>query len=205
MTKEDSPQTYYVPRTSYTYKIFLEASSEALTKAQNHERGYMFESMFSMIFSSFALEAFLNHLGQFRFGEKNWSFIEQGMSPKGKLCLLAEFLGYDVDFGSRPCQTFTDIFKYRNTVAHATTTFKITEHESMEDALDVERLHREDAEEMLNKAKRFHDDARELVSQMAGTLDVSVDNAVPQEWYKKLRDEMMRRDALRKSPTDDSE
>ena len=188
MTKEDSRQTYYVPRTTYTYRIFLEASSESLTKAQNHERGYMFECMFSMIFSSFALEAFLNHLGQFRFGEKNWSFIEQGMSPKGKLCLVAEFLGYDIDFSSRPCQTFIDIFRYRNKVAHATTTFEITEHESVEDALDTGRRHREEAEEVLNKAKRFYDDARELVSQMEGTLDISMNNAVPQEWPKRLRD-----------------
>lgn len=71
--------------------------------------------MASLIFSAFMMEAYLNHLGRRIF--KCWGNLGW-LSPSSKLNLIAEKLGVEKDEGKRPYRTFSELFKFRNSVAH---------------------------------------------------------------------------------------
>ena len=72
-----------------------------------------------MIFTAFSLEAYLNHLGNHV--TEFWETIERKLNPKEKLDTLATILEIDLDFGTRPFQTFHRMFTLRNSLAHGRT------------------------------------------------------------------------------------
>jgi len=94
------------------------ASYVMLEKARKDPGGSYYQLMASLIFSSFTLEAFLNHVGQSVY--KCWSELEQ-LSPPRKLNLIAEKLEIQKDDGKRPFQTISELFRFRNDVAHGKT------------------------------------------------------------------------------------
>ena len=71
--------------------------------------------MASLIFTAFMMEAYLNHIGQRIF--VCWDDLEQ-LSPRKKLNVIAEKLGVEKDEGKRPYRTLSELFKFRNSVAH---------------------------------------------------------------------------------------
>jgi hypothetical protein len=70
----------------------------------------------SLVFTAFALEAYLNHIGGLEF--KSWESLERKLSPENKLTLLCEHLGIVTDFSRRPWQTVGEILGFRNALAH---------------------------------------------------------------------------------------
>ena len=73
-----------------------------------------------MVFSAFCLEAFLNHLGKLK--HPKWRKLrKKRISPKTKLNLISEEVGFTVDYGERPFKTLPLIFRFRNKLAHAET------------------------------------------------------------------------------------
>lgn len=101
-----------------TYAEMWHASYVMLDKAKKNSEGSYYQLMASLIFTAFTLEAFLNHIGQSIF--KCWNDLEQ-LSPSRKLNLIAEKLGIKKDDGKRPFQTVSELFKFRNDVAHGKT------------------------------------------------------------------------------------
>jgi len=89
-----------------------------LDKAKKNSEGSYYQLMASLIFTAFTLEAFLNHIGQSIF--KCWNDLEQ-LSPLRKLNLITEKLGIKKDDSERPFQTVSELFKFRNNVAHGKT------------------------------------------------------------------------------------
>lgn len=87
-----------------------------LQSGQEHELGATHQFRASLLFTAFALEAYLNHLGPHLF--KSWETFERKLTPSDKLTLLCEHLKLDLNWSARPWQTIKDLMRYRNTVAH---------------------------------------------------------------------------------------
>lgn len=92
------------------------ASHVILEKAEKDPEGSFYLVMASLIFTAFMVEAYLNHIGQRIF--KCWNDLEERLSPKSKLNLIAEKLGLVTNYQRRPYQTLSELFKFRNSVAH---------------------------------------------------------------------------------------
>lgn len=101
-----------------TYAEMRHASYVMLEKAKRDPEGSYYQLMASLIFTVFALEAFVNHIGQSMI--KCWDDLEQ-LSPSRKLNLIAEKLEIEKDDGKRPFQTVSKLFRFRNSVAHGKT------------------------------------------------------------------------------------
>ena len=63
----------------------------------------------------FTFEAYLNHVGPKIF--KCWYDLER-LGPKEKLNIIGEHLKLDINYGKRPWQVMTQIYTFRNLVAH---------------------------------------------------------------------------------------
>lgn len=98
-----------------TYAYLLHASHVMLEKARNDQEGSIHHVMASLTFTAFTLEAYLNHVGSQIF--KCWDDLER-LSPLSKLNLIAEKLEIKNDEGTRPYQTVSEVFKFRNKLAH---------------------------------------------------------------------------------------
>jgi len=109
-----------------TYSEMLSASYVILEKAKEAPAESRYQLMASLIFTAFALEAFLNHIGQNIF--KCWEELEK-LSPSGKLNLIAEKLEIEKDDGKRPFQTVIELFRFRNEVAHGKTVYLKSEEQ----------------------------------------------------------------------------
>ena len=150
----------------FTFNNLLASSYHAVDLVKGEEKSVFYKCMFSMLSAAFAVEAYLNHLGQAKFGKKDWGEIEK-IKVKAKLRVLAKLIDYDVDFGKRPFQTFSDMFKYRNIVVHAGTEIlpgEEQEYGPSEYPVDPETWWEQ--ETTPRKADRFRTDARELIEQL---------------------------------------
>ena len=83
-------------------------------KGQQQPEGCIHQFRASLVFTAFALEAYLNHIGPKLFPD--WSKLER-LGPRNKLKKVAEHLALKVD-GNRPWQVMEDLFGYRNDIAH---------------------------------------------------------------------------------------
>ena len=78
-------------------------------------KGSYHQLLGSIVFTAFTLEAFLNHVGEALF--KSWADLEK-LTRRGKINVIAEKLGLEVDFGTMPWQVVPEIFGVRNKIAH---------------------------------------------------------------------------------------
>ena len=105
-------------RTVYTYAEIWRASYWTKDKAEKETEGSYFQIMASLVFTAFAFEAYLNHLGEKTFS--CWDDLES-LSPKKKLNVIAEKLKIELNYGERPFQTINELFEFRNDIAHGKT------------------------------------------------------------------------------------
>ena len=103
-----------------TYVELWHASHVMLEKAKKDQEGSFYHVMASLTFTAFMIEAYLNHVGPRIF--KCWGDLER-LSPLSKLNLIAEKLGVKKDEGEHPYQTVSEVFKFRNTLAHGKSIF----------------------------------------------------------------------------------
>ena len=106
---------YEAERHVVTHAYLLGVARDACDKAREIENGSFLQTMSSLVFSAFALEAYLNHLGQ----EKVpfWQEIER-IGIMQKLRVLSAHLSVTSDPSARPLQTVRQLFKFRNFMAH---------------------------------------------------------------------------------------
>jgi hypothetical protein len=69
----------------------------------------------SLVFTAFALEAYLNWLGHTQV--PNWKYLER-LNPREKTEVVAGKLGVALDFGTRPWSIVKPLFGFRNDIAH---------------------------------------------------------------------------------------
>jgi hypothetical protein len=102
-------------RNLITYSEHWHSSLTFLQLGIENPKGSYHQFLGSIIFTAFALEAFLNHVGESLF--KSWADLEK-LAPRGKINVIAEKIGLKVDFGAMPWQVVPEIFGVRNKVAH---------------------------------------------------------------------------------------
>ena len=148
----------------FAYTDLWWGSVKFLNIAEEQQKGGLayYSSMAVNVFSAFCLEAYLNDIGPHYF--KTWgnSREENGegwKTPKEKVKLLSEKLGFPVDFGRRPFQTFIEIFDYRKLAAHAETIY--FDGEFTGESPDLESDLTKKATPIT--ARRFHDDTGEII------------------------------------------
>lgn len=103
-------------RSVHTYITMWWASGHFLEKGSREEKGSKYQYMASLVFTAFALEAYLNHVGGKLFA--CWDDLERPLNPRKKLSLIAERLGVVVKYGERPWQVIKHLFDFRNDIAH---------------------------------------------------------------------------------------
>jgi len=128
-------------RTIHTYMELWHASECVLEDGERERPGSSFQFLSSIVLTAFALEAYLNHVGPRVLS--SWDGLERSSSPLSKLDLLCEVLKVQLPGKDRrPLQTITELFKFRNTLAHGRT-------EVLEP--DAERIDPEHVDEYLSK------------------------------------------------------
>jgi hypothetical protein len=103
-------------RDVHTYCELWSAATSLRMQGRAEEEGSYYQFMGSLIFTAFSLEAFFNHIGPKLFPD-DWPKRER-RGPKKKLEVLAEKLGLEVDYDSRPWEVLRTLFEFRNDLAH---------------------------------------------------------------------------------------
>jgi hypothetical protein len=120
--KSDQKVSVTTEREVITYSHMWHTSACLLKKGQEQEAASFHQFMASLVFTAFTLEAYLNHVGPNLL--PCWEYLER-QNPKEKLRLIAKHLGITVNFGNRPWKIMSELFEFRNTIAHGKSmTFK---------------------------------------------------------------------------------
>jgi len=116
----DEKPTIRLTKTSHvhTYCEMWDASESLLSKGRSDAEGSFYQFMGSLVFTAFSLEAYFNHIGPDVL--ESWKAMER-RSPKNRLTALADELGIEIDFETRPWQIIEDLFGFRNKLAHGKT------------------------------------------------------------------------------------
>jgi len=170
---------YKINRLVYPYVFLWSACNEAMELARTYSDSKL-PFMTSMLLSSFCLEAYLNHLAMMKHGG-DWRSFERSSSPDEKLKVLAEKIGYHLDLGVRPFQTFSTIFKFRNAIAHAKTEHVQAKSKmALTDFIASDKIPPEPLTEWEKHltpkmARRFLDDSLEMIKELHKTAGLGVD------------------------------
>jgi len=90
-----------------------------LEQAEGTEEGRFYNCMSSIILSAFCIEAYLNHIGSKLL--PYWDDeVKRGLSMQNKLKIICHHLNLALNFQLRPFQSFEQIVRFRNLLAHAT-------------------------------------------------------------------------------------
>ena len=107
-----------VVRTLRTYDELYCLTGTYLHFAQKEEKFPLYNCMIVMVFCAFALEAYINHLGEKYVHD--WCDYERKM-PKEKLKHLLKISNHVIDLESRPYSYMNEIFDYRKLIVHGKT------------------------------------------------------------------------------------
>ena len=105
--------------TTNTYVYCWIAATRALKQAEARKPGNLYCCMMAGVFAAFAVEAFLNHIGQRKM--RDWANFERRLGPREKLLLLRQVAHWSVDESRRPFQTLQEMFRLRDALAHGKT------------------------------------------------------------------------------------
>lgn len=87
-----------------------------LQRGQEQEEGSVLQFRASLVFTTFALEAYLNWLAdQF---VANWDYLERRLELKDKIKVVSRQLGVVIDLGKPPGSIVGELVKFRNLMAH---------------------------------------------------------------------------------------
>ena len=119
--------------------------------------------MISQLFSALCLEAYLNHVGKEKL--PFWEEIEKKLGPKEKLEIISYELGYKINYGKRPFQTFRTIFKLRNQLVHGKTESTSESNEQILEGDEAPIISQAKWQEQINieAANKFSEDTKEIL------------------------------------------
>ena len=152
-------------RSVHTYAYLYNAAAWALEQAKGTQEGRFYNCMSSIILSAFCIEAYLNHIGSELL--PYWDDeVKKGLSIQNKLKIVCYHVNLAPDFTCRPFQSFKQIVKFRNLLAHATTE-KISE-KGTQTIRDDERVKQPETwwekQSRLQIAQRWLDDTESIIS-----------------------------------------
>jgi hypothetical protein len=179
-------------RTIYTTAYLRNISWTCLERAKEETKGRYNFIASSMVFTAFSVEAYLNHLGS----EKTnfWDTIERKLSPKQKLDTLSSIIGIDIDYGSRPFQTFQKMFSLRNSLAHGRTEKLPVDSIQVLSDDEIPNMPTTTWEEeiTIKNASRYLADSKEMIrmlNEKAGMADFILYVPEETEWFTSLVDD----------------
>ena len=105
-------------RTIHTHAELWHASRVVLTSGQKIAKGSVWQFLASAIFTAFAFEAYLNHVGPQVYAR--WDDVER-LSPLAKLDLICHFLDIKLVTQSAELSAIKELFDFRNKIAHGRT------------------------------------------------------------------------------------
>jgi hypothetical protein len=160
-------------------KTFAELSHANWVLLENVEQqpsGWFYECMAAILTSAFKFEAYLNHVGEATF--PYWAEMER-LPHKAKLNIIRKHFGLASRDGCRPYQTLTDLFRFRDALAHGKSEY-LDPPETIEIG-HAEELRRKKPlaqwEELctMDFAKRAYEDTEEIIRQIqeSAGLDIS--------------------------------
>jgi hypothetical protein len=161
-------------RDLHTYAELWHASEDALAAGMEQPRGSSSQFLSSIVLTAFAFEAYLNHVGPQVLS--CWASLER-LSPHSKLHLLCETLKVSLPGtkGERPLQTISELFTFRNTLAHGRSKTIMPEPKTVDvDELEAHRteLVLTDWERLIENSN-FAERAREDVETVLKLLQVA--------------------------------
>jgi hypothetical protein len=157
-----------------TYVHLFKAANLAIKNPESSKENDFYNSMSCILFCAFAIEAYLNHVGAMEF--QYWGDDLESLNPKAKLRLIAgeriettpnlepkifspikHPINISIDFSRRPFQSFTEIFRVRNDLAHGKTELKFDDYPNKPLAkweklcnLKQAKIYIQDTEQMIN-------------------------------------------------------
>lgn len=144
-----------------TYSRLRGTSWVALKQAQKSTKDRFYNCLIVMLFTAFSLEAYLNHLGASEL--EYWTALKRKLSPREKLEVLSKAMGFEVDYGRRPFQTFGEVFRFRNSLVHAETEYLSVEALEASESIPLAKW---EEKVTLETARRFHRDAKAMMVQL---------------------------------------
>jgi len=150
-------------KTLYTFAYLRTISWACHKRAKESIKGRNLLISSSMVFTAFSIEAYLNHLGSNV--TDFWDSVERKLSPREKLDLISSILKIKIDYGSRPFQTFVNMFAFRNALAHGSTEILSAESIQILSDEDIPSLPKASWEESitLESATRYLEDGKAIV------------------------------------------
>lgn len=166
-----------------TYASLIHTAWHLLDMAERYEEGSLLNLQAATVFSAFAFEAYLNHVGaeELTF----WEDIDR-IPHKKKLTVLSKHLGFTMNKSDRPFRTISELFQLRNALAHGRTE-KLTKTRTSKAKPDREDLWRLLPREKLTaeSVRRYHDDvmaAAEQINAARSVPDVLMWNEGPRKY-----------------------
>jgi hypothetical protein len=97
----------------------LDVATDALTRATTADdrRQQLYAGVAAITFSAFAVESFLNLIGDTRV--ERWLDMERSATPAAKLAIIELALGFTADRSRLPFGALTELFRFRNEIVHA--------------------------------------------------------------------------------------
>jgi hypothetical protein len=147
----------------YPHAELISVAQVSLEFAKEKKTGLLAYANFmaSIIYLAFSLEAYLNYLGSIYFSD--WEEIEKILRPDEKLDKVAEHFNHTIDRSRRPFQSFREIFKFRNNLAHARVK-NLREVKISTDSLYIST----EIESIIasEKPQQFYDDTVEMIKKL---------------------------------------
>ncbi len=106
--------------TTNTFCYMHIGAKHMLQLANESDHGKLYNIISCITYCAFTLEAYFNHLGSERNSE--WNEIERKIPKAKKYELFCKSLGLTIDLSKRPYKTMTEVFSYRDIMAHGKST-----------------------------------------------------------------------------------
>ncbi|HEP8042914.1 hypothetical protein ACOWPK_19725 [Pseudomonas aeruginosa] len=103
-----------------TFAYMFIGAKMMLEQAERDKDGQLYNLVSCLIYCAFTIEAYLNHLGKLKY--KNWEKTERKHPKLKKYIMLCAQAGVEPDFTQRPYSTLSELFAFRDKMAHGKTT-----------------------------------------------------------------------------------
>lgn len=109
-----------------TYAHLWHASKSVLAVGQAVQAGSTWQFLSSILLTSFAFEAYMNHIGNLMYGKDAWGNLHERKSPIEKLEVIYGKLDLHVHTkqGLEAFQTIIKLYNFRNNIAHENAAYR---------------------------------------------------------------------------------
>jgi hypothetical protein len=164
-----SKKAYVSVQEIFPHSYLLTGSRHELEQGENALEGGTYNFLASILFTAFALEAYLNAVGSEKI--TCWEEIERYKKTEEKLRLLCKSENYKLSLGTPPFNSFKKIFELRNKIAHSKP-MKISGKTVELDERNLPKLSKWMEECTLENATKYLDDASAMIEILHRELKV---------------------------------